>query len=154
MKRNAISLCIAACISIGMIACGGKSDKDKKADNPDTATTSTPPAEPTNEPAGEKKGMTVAEAKDFLDADAANSGKEVTVSAYNWGMNERMDEKVQLNLGDEKAEGMVSASFSCMFPKSQAGILKAIEKNAMVTITGKISKGAGGVELNDCKIVQ
>jgi hypothetical protein len=65
-----------------------------------------------------------------------------------------MDDKIQLNLGDQKLEGMQSASFACMFGKDQSAAIKAIAKDALVTVTGKISKGAGGVELNDCKLVQ
>lgn len=98
--------------------------------------------------------MTIADAKDFLNASDANAGKEITVSAYSWGSNERTDGKIQLNLGDAKLEGMQSASFSCMFGKDQADIIKAIAKNALVTVTGKIGSGAGGTELTDCKIIQ
>lgn len=36
--------------------------------------------------------------------------------------------------------------------KDEADALKAIAKNAMVTITGKIAKESGGIELTDCKI--
>jgi hypothetical protein len=148
MKKTIFAAAVCAAISLSIISCGSKKEKDDQpAGTPGTtsATTDAP---------SEKKGMSVAEAKDFLEADEANKGKEVTVSAYSWGSNERMDNKIQLNLGDKKLEGMASASFSCMFGKDQAAAIKAIAKDAMVTVTGKISKGAGGIELNDCKIVQ
>lgn len=146
MKKNLLNNLLLAVLISTVTACGGK-DKKETADAPATSTSSTPDA-----PA--KTGMSVADATAFLDGDEANSGKEVTVSAYSWGSNERMDEKIQLNLGDKKLEGMQSASFSCMFPKDQAAAIKAIAKDAMVTVTGKISRGAGGVELNECKLVQ
>jgi hypothetical protein len=102
----------------------------------------------------ETKGMTTKEAKAFLDADVANKGKEVTVAAYSWGTNNRMGGEVQLNLGDKKREGAQQADFSCIFKKEEAAAVKAIAKDAMVTITGKIVKGSGGIELTDCKIVE
>lgn len=102
----------------------------------------------------ENKAMTVNEAKNFLDADAANDGKEVTVTGFSWGSVSRVSGEVLLNLGDEKLEGFKQASFSCVFKKEEADVVKAIETDAMVTVTGKITKGEGGVELNDCKIIQ
>lgn len=151
MKKNFFYAAIAMLLSFSVISCDSKKSKDDKSS--DTPATTSSSASTDAPPAG-NKGMTVSEAKDFLDADEANSGKEVTVSAYSWGYNERMDDKVQLNLGDKKLEGMQSASFSCMFGKDKLDMLKAIAKDAMVTVTGKISKGAGGVELNDCKLAQ
>lgn len=153
MKRIMFPALLVATLCLAITGCCSKKEKDDKtvvADPPKDGDNGTKPADA---PAG-KKGMSVSEAKDFLDADEANSGKEVTVSAYSWGYNERTDNKIQLNLGDQKLEGMQSASFSCMFPKEQADAIKAIAKDAMVTVTGKISKGAGGTELNDCKLVQ
>lgn len=102
----------------------------------------------------EKKGLTVKEAKAFLDADETNKGKEVTVTAYSWGTNNRMGGEVQLNLGDKKLEGAQQANFSCIFKKEEAAAVKAIAKDALVTITGKIAKGSGGIELTDCKIAE
>ena len=101
----------------------------------------------------EKKGMTIKEAKAFLDADNTNKGKEVTVAAYSWGNNNRMDGEVQLNLGDKKLEGAQQANFSCIFKKEDAAAIKTVTKDAMVTVTGKIAKGSGGIELTDCKIL-
>ncbi len=147
MIKTISTCCSILLLALTIASCGGKDKKEEtKPAAPDAATA---PAEPAAE---NKKGMSVAEAKDFLDADDANSGKEVTVSAYSWGSNERMDGKIQLNLGDEKLEGMQSASFACMFGKDEASAVKAIAKDALVTVTGKINKGAGGVELNDCKL--
>lgn len=153
MKKIILPLFLFAGLSAATIACGGKKEKDDKTIVADPPKTDVTDSKTTDSP-GEKKGMSVAEAKDFLDADEGNKGKEVTVSAYSWGSNERMDDKIQLNLGDKKLEGMQSASFSCMFGKDQAAAIKAIAKDAMVTVMGKISKGAGGVELKDCKLVQ
>lgn len=139
---------IAAAISFTIISCGSKKEKD----NNTTDKQESPADNPT--PPADKKGMSVSEAVEFLDAAEANSGKEVTVSAYSWGSNERMDGNIQLNLGDQKLEGMQSASFSCLFGKEQSADVKAIAKDAMVTVTGKIAKGAGGVQLTDCKLVR
>ena len=102
----------------------------------------------------EKKGMTIKEAKAFLAADDANKGKEVTVAAYSWGTNNRMGGEVQLNLGDGKLKGAQQANFSCIFKKEEAASIKAVAKDAMVTVTGKIIKGSDGIELTDCKIVE
>lgn len=143
-------LCFSLLFLTTIASCGGDPKKEgEKQQTADTGTTS--PAKSITE---SKKGMTVSEAKDFLDADEANAGKEITVSAYGWGSNERTDGKIQLNLGDEKMDGMQSASFSCMFDKSQTDAVKAVAKNAMVTVTGKIGKGAGGVELTECKFAE
>lgn len=145
---------LAATLCLAMTSCGSKKEKDDKTVVADPPKDGDNGAKPADAPPADKKGMSVAEAKDFLEADEANSGKEVTVSAYSWGSNERTDNKIQLNLGDQKLEGMQAANFSCMFPKEQTDAIKAIAKDAMVTVTGKISKGAGGIELNDCKLVQ
>lgn len=88
----------------------------------------------------------------FLDENEANSGKEVTVSAYSWGSNDMMGGMVSLNLGDKKLEGFQQTTFSCKFEKEKAAAVKAIAKDAMVTVTGKIAKGSGGVELTDCTL--
>jgi hypothetical protein len=149
MKKTVLIAVWCSALLLAVTSCGSKKDKDNKLADTPAATTGT-----TTESSSGKKGMTVSEAKDFLDADEANKGKEVTVTAYSWGSNERMDDKIQLNLGDQKLEGMQSASFACMFGKDQSAAIKAIAKDALVTVTGKISKGAGGVELNDCKLVQ
>jgi hypothetical protein len=148
MNKKVFAALLSAAISISLISCGSKKEKE-------TATTDVPGnTSNTADAPADKKGMSVAEAKDFLNADETNKGKEVTVSAYSWGSNGRMDDKIQLNLGDKKLEGAQSASFSCLFGKEQSAAIKAIAKDVMVTVTGKISKGSGGVELNDCKIVQ
>jgi hypothetical protein len=149
MKKSVCTSVLGLLFLFSVISCGSKkAADDKSASTPDAAT----PAS-TDAPA-DKKGMSVSEAVAFLNADEANSGKEVTVSAYSWGHNERMDEKIQLNLGDKKLEGLQAANFACLFGKDQSAAIKAIAKDAMVTVTGKISKGAGAVELNECKIVQ
>ncbi len=145
---------LAATLCLAMTSCGSKKEKDDKTVVADPPKDGDNGSKPADAPPADKKGMSVAEARDFLEADEANSGKEVTVSAYSWGSNERTDNKIQLNLGDQKLEGMQAANFSCMFPKEQTDAIKAIAKDAMVTVTGKISKGAGGIELNDCKLVQ
>lgn len=59
-----------------------------------------------------------------------------------------------MNPGDKKLDGVQSASFSCLFGKEQSATIKALAKDTMATVTGKISKGSGVVELNDCKIVK
>lgn len=153
MKKIMLPVLAIATLSLTFTACGSKKEKDDKTITADPPKPGDTDSKTTDSP-GEKKGMTVAEAKDFLDADEANKGKEVTVSAYSWSNNERMGGEIQLNLGDKKLEGMKQATFSCIFGKDQAAAIKAIAKDAMVTVTGKISKGAGGVELNDCKLVQ
>lgn len=145
---------LAATLCLAMTSCGSKKEKDDKTVVADPPKDGDNGSKPADAPPADKKGMSVAEARDFLEADEANSGKEVTISAYSWGSNERTDNKIQLNLGDQKLEGMQVANFSCMFPKEQTDAIKAIAKDAMVTVTGKISKGAGGIELNDCKLVQ
>ena len=152
MRKTVLaSACILFAAGI-LVSCNNKK-KDSNSGPGDTPATATALAAST-EPADGKKGMTVAEAKDFLDADAANSGKEVTVSAYCWGSNERTDNMIQLNLGDKKLEGMQSASFYCLFPKAETDAIKAIAKDAMVTVSGKIASGSGGVELTECKLIQ
>ncbi|HUM53483.1 MAG TPA: hypothetical protein PK431_16815 [Chitinophagales bacterium] len=107
-----------------------------------------------NDNSSEKNAMTVIEAKSFLDADEANNGKDVTVTAYSWGYNNRVGGEIQLNLGDEILKGDQQANFSCIFKKEDADKIKAIEKDAKVTVSGKISKGDGGIELNNCRIIQ
>lgn len=150
MKKTAFKSFLIVWAAAVLQSCGG-GDAGKKdgAEEPKQETTST-----TKEDASsEKKGMSIAEAKAFLEADPANKGKEVTVSGYSWGSNDRMGGEVQLNLGDKKLEGMQQASFSCIFTKEQATAAKALAKDALVTVSGKIAKGAGGVEMTDCKIM-
>lgn len=101
-----------------------------------------------------RKGMTIAEAKKFLEASEDNRGKEVTVTGYIWSINDRTDGLVQLNMGDNKLEGMQAASFYCLFYESMAPKLKALGKDALVTVTGLIADGTGGVELSDCKLAE
>lgn len=150
MKKIVFASVLTAAISLSLISCGDKKEKgDKTADTP---AATTPDAG--KETPADKKGMSVAEVTALLNKDEANIGKEVTVSAYSWSSNERTDDKIQLNLGDKKLEGMQAANFSCLFSKDQSATIKAIAKDAMVTVTGKIAKGYSGVELNDCKLVQ
>lgn len=152
MKKFFKTSVVFSMMAFILAGCSNSSEK-KEAEN--TSKEQAPaPADTKGNTDPAKKGITLAEANDFLEANEANSGKEVTVSAFSWGSNERMDGKVQLNLGDKKLEGMEAAAFSCMFPKEQTETLKAIGKNTIVTVTGKISKGAGGTELNDCRILQ
>lgn len=101
-----------------------------------------------------KEGMTIADAKKFLKENEANAGKEVTVTGYVWSVNNRTDGLVQLNIGDKKLEGMQAASFYCLFYESMAPKLKALGKDAVVTVTGLIGDGTGGVELSDCKLAE
>jgi len=96
--------------------------------------------------------LTVAAARKFLEADTANKGKEVTVTAYSWGSQNRMGGTIGLNLGDKKLEGFQQASFTCIFPADQEAKIKAIAKDAQVTVTGTISKGDGGIQLDNCKL--
>ena len=144
----------AVCLAMSMVALLSCKDSTNKTDKNAGSKEKTETAPASDNAGTSKKGMTVAEAKDFLDAAETNSGKEVTVTAYSWGSNERTDNKIQLNLGDMKLEGMQAATFSCMFSMDEAATIKAVAKDAQVTVTGKISKGAGGTELNDCKLVQ
>ncbi|MBL7749019.1 MAG: hypothetical protein JNM19_16385, partial [Chitinophagaceae bacterium] len=109
MKRILVTVVAVAALSITFTACGGKKEKDDKTITADPPKPGDTDSKTTDSP-GEKKGMTVADAKDFLDADEANKGKEVTVAAYNWSVNERMGGEVQLNLGDKKLEGMQQAT--------------------------------------------
>jgi hypothetical protein len=150
MKKIIFTSVLSAAISLSLVCCAGKKEKDNK--NADTPAATTPDAG--KEASADKKGMTVAEVTAMLEKDEANIGKEVTVSACSWGSNERTDDKIQLNLGDKKLEGLKPANFSCLFSKEQTAAIKAIAKDAMVTVRGKIAKGYGGVELNDCKLVQ
>lgn len=136
-------------LTAGMLVSCSNKKKDGKSGPGDTAAVAAPAT-----PSAGKKGMTVAEAREFLDADAANSGKEVTVTAYSWGSNERMDDKIQLNLGDKKLEGMAVVNFYCLFSKDQAAAVKAAAKDALVTVSGKIAAGEGGVQLTGCQFVQ
>ena len=141
VKKNLYPFIYTLCISVAIWSCGSGNDtknNDGKESGKDVS----------------RKGMTVAEATAFLEADVANSGKEITVSAISWGSNNRIGGQVQLNLGDKKLEGMASASFSCIFEKDQAAAIQAIAKDATVTISGKIAKGAGGIELTECKLLQ
>jgi len=98
------------------------------------------------------ENLTVAAARKFLEADTANKGKEVTVTAYSWGSVNRMGGTIGLNLGDKKLEGFQQASFTCIFPAEQEAKIKGIAKDAKVTVTGTISKGDGGVQLDNCKL--
>lgn len=145
MKKNLYPVICLFLFTVALSSCGSGSDK-KAGDEKDI------PAKSGDVSTG--KSMTVAEATAFLEANEANSGKEVTVTAISWGNNARMGGEVQINLGDKKLEGMASASFSCIFEKDQAAAIQAIAKDATVTISGKIAKGAGGIELTACKLLQ
>ena len=147
-KMKYLSGCILAA-GLLLQSCGGNTQNNGNTVEPQKEAASTTTASTS----ADVNGMTVAAAKNFLEADAANKGKEVTVSAYSWGSNDRMGGEVGLNLGDKKLEGMQQASFTCIFSKDQAAAAKAVAKDARVTISGKIAKGAGGVELTDCKII-
>lgn len=142
------SLLAGMAISLLLISCNGKGNEQTSDNKPkeDQTVVADPPKEET------KEGMTIAEAKSFLEENEANSGKEVTVTAYSWGSNEMIDGMVSLNLGDKKLEGFQQTTFSCKFEKNKAAAVKAIAKDAMVTVTGKIANGSGGVELTDCKL--
>ena len=155
MKKIVLSSVLTAAISLSLLSCGDKKQKDNKtADTPASTTPAATTPDAGKEADADKKGMTVAEITALLNKDEANIGKEVTVSAYSWSNNERTDNKIQLNLGDKKLEGMKAANFSCLFAKDQSATIKAIPKDAMVTVTGKIAKGYSGVELTDCKLIQ
>jgi hypothetical protein len=149
MKTNKISIWAIA-ITIALVSCNTTKEEEQKkegnvVEQKDDNKGSTSDA---------KKVMTVKEAKAFFNADAANSGKEITVSGYSWGTNNRMGGEVLLNLGDVKLEGFKQATFSCVFTKEKADAVKIIVKDAMVTVTGKIKSGSGGVELIDCSMGQ
>lgn len=137
-------------ISVFFLSCKEK-EKSQTTDSKDDKE-QTIVADPPKEES--KAGMTIADAKKFLEASEDNSGKEVTVSGYIWSINERTDGLVQLNMGDKKMEGMQAASFYCLFYESMAPKLKALGKDAVVTVTGLIGNGTGGVELSDCKLAE
>jgi hypothetical protein len=63
-----------------------------------------------------------------------------------------MGGEVQINPGDKKLEGFRQAAIACIFGKEDAAAIKAIAKDAQVTITGNIANGSGGVVLNGCKL--
>ena len=142
------SLLAGMAISLLVLSCNekGKNQTTDTKNDKDQTIVADPPKEES------KEGMTIADAKKFLDENEANSGKEVTVSAYSWGSNDMMGGMVSLNLGDKKLEGFQQSTFSCKFEKDKAAAVKAIAKDAMVTVTGKIAKGSGGVELTDCTL--
>ncbi|MBK6827614.1 MAG: hypothetical protein IPG86_12415 [Chitinophagaceae bacterium] len=142
------SLLAGMAISLLVLSCNEKG-KEQTTDNK-TKEDQTVVADPPKEES--KEGMTIAAAKSFLDENEANAGKEITVSAYSWGSNDMMGGTVSLNLGDKKLEGFQQSTFSCKFEKDKAAAVKAIAKDAMVTVTGKIAKGSGGVELTDCTL--
>lgn len=132
------------------LLCGcGNPDKKENAKSGDEKTIIADPPRDDS-----KKRMTIAEAKNFLEASEENSGKEVTVTGYIWSINDRTDGLVQLNMGDAKPEGMQAASFYCLFYASMAPKLKALGKDAVLTVTGLIANGSGGVELSDCKLAE
>ena len=147
MHRTLRTLCAAIAMAVALTACGGK-DKTSSSGTKDNSTVTADP------PKSADEGMSVADAKAFLNENETNSGKEVTVTAYSWGYNEMMGGLLSLNLGDQKLEGFQQATFSCQFDQSQAGAVKAIAKDAKVTVTGKIGKGSGGVELTNCKLIR
>jgi hypothetical protein len=142
------SLLAGMALSILVLSCNekGKEQSTGNKSKEDQTVVADPPKEET------KEGMTIAAAKSFLEENEANSGKEVTVSAYNWGSNDMMGGMVSLNLGDKKLEGFQQSAFSCKFEKDKAAAVKAIAKDVIVTVTGKIAKGSGGVELTDCTL--
>lgn len=147
MIQTLRTLCTAILMGAVLTACGGK-DKKTSATGDENKTITADPPRPAEE------GMSIADAKAFLDENESNAGKEVTVTAFSWGYNEMMGGMLSLNLGDKKLEGFQQATFSCKFDQSQAEAVKAIAKDAKVTVTGKIGKGSGGVELTDCKLIR
>jgi hypothetical protein len=149
MKKIMFTSVFVLATGLLLQSCGSDASKEEKSGEPakDAGTTSSAST------GSNSNGMTVAAAKSFLEADEANKGKEVTVTAYSWGSNNRMGGELGLNLGDKKLEGMQQAGFTCIFTKDQAAEAKAVAKDALVTVSGKIAKGAGGIELTECKII-
>lgn len=143
MRKIYVQLFLVFICSLGATSCGNSTDNKVNTG----ASTDVPSKAPSGETA-----LSVAGARDFLNADTANKGKEVTVTAYSWGTQNRMGGVVALMLGDKKLEGFQQATFVCIFPKEQEAKVKAIAKDTKVTVTGKIFKGSGGTELKDCML--
>lgn len=145
IKLNRTLLLLLTVLSV-VTACNN-SKKEARSSEENKSITADPPA-------AAEAGMTIADANKFLDENEANTGKEITVTAYSWGYNEMMGGMISLNLGDKKLEGMKPSTFSCKFVKADADAVKAIAKDSKVTVSGKIGKGSGGTELTDCKLLQ
>ncbi len=98
-------------------------------------------------------GLSVQQASDSLSASDESKGKEVTINAYSWGVSETTNGTVRLNLGDEKAEGMVVATFYAEFPGAKTEELKKIAKNARVKVKGKLGSDAYAKFIKDCELM-
>lgn len=99
------------------------------------------------------KNLTVQQATDSLSASDESKGKEVTICAFNWEVNETTNGTVRLNLGDTKAEGMVTSTFYAEFPEAKKEELKKIAKNAKVTVKGKLASDAYSKFINNCEVL-
>ena len=74
---------------------------------------------------------------------AKYKGKTITLTAYSWGTSETLDGAANVDLGDEKLEGMQSMTVTIdMTDKAKA---KSIQKDDKVTVTGKVGKQDYGV---------
>jgi hypothetical protein len=147
MRKMYVPYLIVFVLCLGTASCGN-SGEDKE------TTSESSKENPKTDSKSSSAGLSVAAAKEFLSADAANSGKEVTVTAFSWGSQNRMGGEIGLNLGDKKLEGFQQATFTCIFSKEQEAEIKAIAKDATVTVSGKISKGSGGIQLNECRLIK
>ena len=139
--KNLTKVILSIAIIPIALSCGGSKEPGNETNQPTDREDSGP------------KNLTVQEAADSLSASDESKGKEVTISAYNWEVSETTTGTVRLNLGDTKAEGMVTSTFYAEFPESKKEELSKIAKNAKVTVKGKLNSDAYSKFITECEIV-
>lgn len=90
-----------------------------------------------------KKGPGISCSELVSDFDELEATK-VTISAISWGNSNTMSGEVQMNLGDEKLEGMKQAPVVVVFSKDEAEAAGAIQRDAAVTIRATVLEQAYG----------
>jgi hypothetical protein len=107
------------------------------------------PTEPTGE------AMTIAQAKEFLDADSGkNKGKKVKVSAFPKGTTKPKNGEFSLYLCDDGGTGLCKVNFMAIFKEDATDKVKLLKSNNKVSVTGFISYGNNVIKLKDAAIAE
>jgi hypothetical protein len=103
---------------------------------------------------GPAEVMSVADAKKFIAAAAANKGKTVTVSGYPRGMTKAVNGEFMLYVSDKTGTGLPEENFACSFKEEMKEAVKTNKAGSLVKVTGNIAWNNGMVVLKNAKLAE